>query len=1687
MAFITAMVVFLAAGSAKAVCYPTAAEIPTGVATVSISGSIFTGAMDPITSLPKPPPGAGAITGAKVMVQNMHHGGPFECYAAVTGSTYEAFVPVPATGKNEYVVMFTAANHGLTSREFTVLPGATAPMIQDAALPPVDHLTGESPRGNMLLYAFVDKYVNGEDDYPDDPALSGFTFYIFDENGKYETQGTTGTQTMAEMPVGAGPDINGLYYFKGLKPGEHKIMGLPANVSPDFDVNGDPLMDCHISPTRADSGNGWFWAATEEGTQCWGAVLRPNDPGTILGAYLAWFAMIPNIGQMPAPAAGPGGIIPPTSTVSGTLWDADGTDPLEVLDPLEVPQICNYDVQGELCVSYDTGFHPGDGQRGSYYNYTDHGVFSAVTPAPTNPVEDCVWANNTMPNGFVVLWDQNGLPNDTILATALAGTDGTYSFQNVPPGNYKIFSVDTRNDYVWEETQLTVQPNIDLPNVDLIIPRFFARANGYIIDDTPAGAPVPAPAAMPGLDLSPPVNMNGVKVDIRLTDGSVWKHSIAAVGSSTAEGETPRDGFFNFDELPEVEVMAHLSVDLTSLPITYRGTMTNECFPDPASTPLAPLPDICENYDLSNRDIGWFTGNYRTNLHIERIPAGVGEIIGSVYNDHLTFDPTDGVMKGNGYLDEGEDKLLTGVTVNLRDAFTHAIVATTTTGVYEEARAGRQGHIAAYTPKAFIPSDEFCPLGIGPNSGLMIYLKGDLEVDEWGGIYKGPRFGQYEFRDVAPGSYIVEAVLPAGFSASPATSDSRTITVTGGLRNDVNFGASTQVALAGEIEGGVFDDVNIDLFHQSILWLEKQGIPHLPVGIYDYLGYKLGAGEMGHPRCYAAQPPASLWDPVALPGVAVGPCPAGEDFPQNPEVERRSAPGVHIYMANDLTLPGYRADFAPLALNYEFGQGKFKFEADWSLLPLTPVPAVLGVGEAPALPVNPPVIVGGAPQAMNYGPYGSFRNAVYTASDSLNVQLTGGNMNWKNNKKIRRYAKKHPGMKKYLKKHGMTKLARQCLTGISNNATVKKEMATANNNPYVLTGINFGAAQGNSTVSLSGQKLKVVSWSDTSITVNIPVNAIPGPMIVATTNGPSNSTFIDLATIGATAQWTADLAAHSVYVDASASVGSGDGSKTAPYATITEALNNLPTVRPAYVMVAPGSYNENVHITSSDIQIIGSGPFESMMDGIVVENMNPIGITSSGSFTGSGGAVFFIGQGGMSGAVNNIMISGFTITGGSTGANGVGGGIFADYGNRNIDINNNIISRNGAEYGGAIWLHKSNHDVRIWSNLISENGNFGGYSGGISVNDEPEYGTPDTYGAYDHYEDDALNTTPPGTYEIFNNLIYRNYSPDYGGGMVFYEVKDHLKIYGNMVLENRSDDHGGGIFFEDSGPVDLYDNVFMRNFATDDGGAVSFEDVGDNISIVNIYNNLFAENIADDKSENSARGGALSFDDTLHASVYNNTITGNIVAGTFDPVGGAIDSERHGHEYDINSPAPQWPYFSDVKIYNNIIWNNWRLFYTIAAGEDLDYRQGQNYQWSLDNIHVDNPALNQAWHTDYNSDTMMIKEFNIINGVVNDPNQPGRQHNIDADPLFVNAAAQNWHLQSTSPAIGTAKFVNAPPYDLDFLFRGTDCAADMGALEYRTSPAEVISIPTDLLGTVEMPLPGSSRLSDRPAPPAPLP
>ena len=133
-------------------------------------------------------------------------------------------------------------------------------------------------------------------------------------------------------------------------------------------------------------------------------------------------------------------------------------------------------------------------------------------------------------------------------------------------------------------------------------------------------------------------------------------------------------------------------------------------------------------------------------------------------------------------------------------------------------------------------------------------------------------------------------------------------------------------------------------------------------------------------------------------------------------------------------------------------------------------------------------------------------------------------------------------------------------------------------------------------------------------------------------------------------------------------------------------------------------------------------------------------------------------------------------------------------------------------------------------------------------------------------------------------------------------------------------------------------------------------------------------------------------------------------------------------------------------VYNNLVWNN-------QAGISVDYGASNSgifnndvyanagdagirigYSGGATNTTIQNNIIYQNTNGD-------IKDYGT--GTVAD-------HNLlnTTNPLFVDAATSNFHLQAGSPAINTGITVAAVTTDFDGIARPQGSAYDIGAFEY---------------------------------------
>lgn len=226
--------------------------------------------------------------------------------------------------------------------------------------------------------------------------------------------------------------------------------------------------------------------------------------------------------------------------------------------------------------------------------------------------------------------------------------------------------------------------------------------------------------------------------------------------------------------------------------------------------------------------------------------------------------------------------------------------------------------------------------------------------------------------------------------------------------------------------------------------------------------------------------------------------------------------------------------------------------------------------------------------------------------------------------------------------------------------------------------------------------------------------------------------------------------------------------------------------------------------------------------------------------------------------------------------------------------------------GGGIYLHNNNRSTRITDNLIV--GNSGSYGGGIRV------GTPYTGDNrnYDTViaDNQVLNNggtnlaggiglfTGSDGYKVQHNAICGNFSAEYGGALTAFGYMSNPgfsnggTISGNTVWFNSSYDEGGAIMLAGelpatptglspgTGSATIDGNVIDANLASDDGGGIRLLQVaGTHVTkldpqTITITNNTITNNVS------AHEGGGIALDDAPFVNIVDNTVAGNMTTAT---------------------------------------------------------------------------------------------------------------------------------------------------------------------------------------------------------------
>jgi hypothetical protein len=321
------------------------------------------------------------------------------------------------------------------------------------------------------------------------------------------------------------------------------------------------------------------------------------------------------------------------------------------------------------------------------------------------------------------------------------------------------------------------------------------------------------------------------------------------------------------------------------------------------------------------------------------------------------------------------------------------------------------------------------------------------------------------------------------------------------------------------------------------------------------------------------------------------------------------------------------------------------------------------------------------------------------------------------------------------------------------------------------------------------------------------------------------------------------------------------------------------------------------------------------------------------------------------------------------------------------------------------------------------------------------------------FEHDVTNTSVLATVNINNVISESNFTGAFGSGISIYDWGTNglnVNISDCIVRNNKVIAASGG------GPAGIYiDNLeadievyvsrcqILNNTAEFDGSGF-YINSGD--GDVRLVNNVIARNtIIDDNG-----GGIYIVNiDGGNYTLTNNTITENASNG-LDL--GFQDGAGIYAELDNNS--------SMLNIYNNIVFNN------SANGDGND-------------IYIYNPNANEV--NIHNNDFSTTRDLGFY--IEDDTNLSMSMNLNDVPPLFVGAAAGDYHLSQLSPVItkGDNNAPAVPADDLDTNPRPVNGTVDMGAYEYQGAVSTTTtSTSSTTTSTTSTTLPGGTTTTTLP-------
>ncbi|GAA1892764.1 hypothetical protein [Lapillicoccus jejuensis] len=706
------------------------------------------------------------------------------------------------------------------------------------------------------------------------------------------------------------------------------------------------------------------------------------------------------------------------------------------------------------------------------------------------------------------------------------------------------------------------------------------------------------------------------------------------------------------------------------------------------------------------------------------------------------------------------------------------------------------------------------------------------------------------------------------------------VTVRNGQTVAPNFNLFTTVPMPTHFWGLTLNDLGLSLDRTSANYGEAQGMPYVPVGLYDFAGNLVDTTHTDYNGLYEALEPSTGSYNCPVPA---GPCPGMYRFVGN-DPGGQAGPDVPA-----TPNPDYNPRFRTIAANFQAWPGLYTVtdEAPTQVASTVLLPDTTPAGiTACDLPTSYPQLFSVDKPVVALGGATATTDAVRTVTvKGLHLGSTPGTV---------------------------TLTDTTVATPVPVTATVVPGSWSDTQLSFVVPATATPADPLQLTITRSG-----AGGAST-------VNGLTLQTVRTTTGAGTAAGNPKVYAVGTAAGQYRTI--QSAVTAAEKALG------TAPYALVVVYPGAQTALTPR------GEYNENVIVDSRiHVQGVGPGGFQgstwvpgSIIDGSGFSPDNAQGtawlntLASEPAYQGDpavpdAAVVTFLAPARDTSRANagwRASLDGFQVT----------GGIQSD----TIIAPDAVTGANTTPYGaagalvtqgGGVYVHAGVNGLRLTDNLVTGNG--GSYGGGIRV------GTPyvpgnHNYGvviAHNQVRDNGGTNLAGGIglfqgsngYSVTDNTICGNHSSEYGGGLTAFGYMGSTartpanngdvvtgfsgsaqggEIRRNRIWFNQSYDEGGGVMIAGelpatpdavspgSGPVVIDRNTIEANLANDDGGGIRLLQVSGsstrpgNLGRISITDDTVVDNVS------AHEGGGISLDDALFVDVVDTTVAKNITTAT---------------------------------------------------------------------------------------------------------------------------------------------------------------------------------------------------------------